>query len=302
MLSRRRRGRDADIPWARRRRRSVDTALVHGSRRRRGRDADIPWARRLSDVAARSRPARASGTLVCPKGAKEGTPLLFKDNDGHRFSTIVPKGVRPGQKFIAHRTPLDQPGFTGADGASYKRVASQSKLAARLPTPMPRPGTGSARSARSARTARSGMSSRPRTGAFRPNTPLGDQEWWEQYGFKGAVSEEKKRERPRGIENGLSESPRGGRGDAAERKPDRPRDDAPAGDYGNGVPNWSPYHVSTDTSEKPPVGLPADAYWFEQWGFRTAQLSEDAIRCQGYGVPMWSPYYKNPVKMPKVKE
>ena len=33
---------------------------------------------------------------------------------------------------------------------------------------------------------------------------LGDQAWWEQYGFKGAVSEEKKR------------------------------------DYGNGVPNWSP--------------------------------------------------------------
>ena len=33
---------------------------------------------------------------------------------------------------------------------------------------------------------------------------LGDQAWWEQYGFKGALSEEKKR------------------------------------DYGNGVPNWSP--------------------------------------------------------------
>ena len=87
-----------------------------------------------------------------------------------------------------------------------------------------------------------------------------------RYGFKGAVSEEKKR------------------------------------DYGNGVPNWSPYHVTTDTSEKPPLNLPADAYWFEQWGFRTAQLSEDAIKKTGYGVPMWSPYYKNPVKMPKVKE
>ena len=86
---------------------------------------------------------------------------------------------------------------------------------------------------------------------------LGDQAWWEQYGFKGAISEDKKR------------------------------------DYGNGVPKWSPYHRMDEKDiDLPPSGLPADAFWFQQWGFRTASLSEEAQKCQGYGVPMWSPYFK----------
>ena len=64
---------------------------------------------------------------------------------------------------------------------------------------------------------------------------LGDQEWWEQFGFKGAVSEEKKR------------------------------------DYGNGVPGWSPYSRVRSGGPLVRTGLPADAYWFSQFGFKMGQ-------------------------------
>ena len=89
---------------------------------------------------------------------------------------------------------------------------------------------------------------------------LGDQAWWEQYGFKGAISEDKKR------------------------------------DYGNGVPRWSPYHRSADLKEgeiREKTNLPADAFWFQQWGFRTGEITEEKRRDYGYGVPMWSPYYRS---------
>ena len=79
----------------------------------------------------------------------------------------------------------------------------------------------------------------------------------EQFGFSGAVSEEKAR------------------------------------DYGNGVPMWSPYFRNPKDYVKQPLsGLAPDAYWFEQYGFRGGKLSEDQIRIQGYGVPSWSPYYR----------
>jgi hypothetical protein len=95
----------------------------------------------------------------------------------------------------------------------------------------------------------------------RSTKALGDQAWWEQYGFKGSMSEEKKR------------------------------------DYGNGVPGWSPYHRADELKpgEKPgeKTGLPADAFWFQQWGFRTGAVSEEKRRDYGYGVPMWSPYYRS---------
>ena len=106
---------------------------------------------------------------------------------------------------------------------------------------------------------------------------LGDQAWWEQYGFKGAISEDKKR------------------------------------DYGNGVPRWSPrvppasffsagsgaarrYHRADEPKageEREKTNLPADAFWFQQWGFRTGEISEEKRRDYGYGVPMWSPYYRS---------
>ena len=75
-------------------------------------------------------------TLICPPGAKPGQQLLFKDDDGQRFTTEVPKGVRPGMKFLAHRKSLGT-GYVGKDGVRFSKVASQSKLRARQPTPMP---------------------------------------------------------------------------------------------------------------------------------------------------------------------
>ena len=75
-------------------------------------------------------------TLICPPGAKPGQQLLFKDDDGQRFTTEVPKGVRPGMKFLAHRKALGT-GYVGKDGVRFSKVASQSKLRARQPTPMP---------------------------------------------------------------------------------------------------------------------------------------------------------------------
>ena len=219
-------------------------------------------------------------TLICPPGAKPGQQLLFKDDDGQRFTTEVPKGVRPGMKFLAHRKALGT-GYVGKDGVRFSKVASQSKLRARQPTPMP----SAAPSQRSSRQP-SGYGSRQPTSrgvgrndpnrakwdidthrttyrapstqrSFPPDTPLGDQEWFEQFGFSGAVSEEKAR------------------------------------DYGNGVPMWSPYFRNPKDYVKQPLsGLAPDAYWFEQYGFRGGKLSEDQIRIQGYGVPSWSPYYR----------
>ena len=194
--------------------------------------------------------------LNLPPGAKPGQQLLFKDDDGQRFTTEVPKGVRPGMKFLAHRKALGT-GYVGKDGVRFSKVASQSKLRARQPTPMP----SAAPSQRSSRqpldygsrqpTARGVGSQDPnrekwdidthRTTyrapstqrSFPPDTPLGDQEWFEQFGFSGAVSEEKAR------------------------------------DYGNGVPMWSPYFRNPKDYVKQPLsGLAPDSRWFEQYGFR----------------------------------
>ena len=97
---------------------------------------------------------------------------------------------------------------------------------------------------------------RPKKAPEGPPSPqkLGDREWWASYGFKGAVSEEKKR------------------------------------DYGNGVPNWSPYSHATSEGPLVRTGLPADAFWFNQFGFKMGGLSEVKKRDYGHGFPFWSPY------------
>ena len=163
-------------------------------------------------------------------------------------------------KFLAHRKALGT-GYVGKDGVRFSKVASQSKLRARQPTPMP----SAAPSQRSSRQP-SGYGSRQPTArgvgsqdpnrakwdidthrttyrapstqrSFPPDTPLGDQEWFEQFGFSGAVSEEKAR------------------------------------DYGNGVPMWSPYFRNPKDYVKQPLsGLAPDAYWFEQYGFRGEEV------------------------------
>ncbi|KAJ1452923.1 hypothetical protein M885DRAFT_525601 [Pelagophyceae sp. CCMP2097] len=90
----------------------------------------------------------------------------------------------------------------------------------------------------------------------RARRSLGDQAWFKQFGFKGAVSAAKQR------------------------------------DYGNGVPKWSPYHHGGGGDEPfERCALPADAFWFKQFGFKTAELSEAQRRDYGYGVPIWSHYY-----------
>ena len=38
------------------------------------------------------------------------------------------------------------------------------------------------------------------------------------------------------------------------------------------------------------TGLPADAYWFSQFGFKMGQVSEEKKRDYGLGIPFWSPY------------
>ena len=230
-------------------------------------------------------------TLVCPRGAQVGQTLLFRDEHGARFSTEVPPGVAPGMKFTAKRHRAPRPGsvatsrgatpmaasFRGRDGGEFKRVHSESKLFHRPPTPAvlnsARPSTSRSQlpSGRSLPSSRKQGSGRPGTSsssrrALPPvadfaDEPLGDQAWWEQWGFKGAMSEEKKR------------------------------------DYGNGVPKWSPYHRANDLKDGEVPGdrtnLPADAFWFQQWGFRTGEISEEKRRDYGYGVPMWSPYYRS---------
>ena len=99
-------------------------------------------------------------TLICPPGAKPGQQLLFKDDDGQRFTTEVPKGVRPGMKFLAHRKALGT-GYVGKDGVRFSKVASQSKLRARQPTPMP----SAAPSQRSSRQPSATARASPRLGA-----------------------------------------------------------------------------------------------------------------------------------------
>lgn len=220
-------------------------------------------------------------TLICPRGAKPGQQLLFRDESGARFSTELPAGVTAGMKFTAKRNRPPRPGsgtqrrenpmgasFRGRDGQEFRRVPSATKLFQRPPTPAvlnsARPSSGRSRPPSSARSRgpATARSSRPPSSrrALPPvpdyvDEPLGDQAWWEQWGFKGSMSEDKKR------------------------------------DYGNGVPKWSPYHRMNEELQGENCGLPADAFWFQQWGFRTASLSEEAIKCQGYGVPSWSPYY-----------
>ena len=93
---------------------------------------------------------------------------------------------------------------------------------------------------------------------------LGDASWWEQYGFKGTISEEKKR------------------------------------DYGNGIPKWSPYNFKPEDPNLPqyvpPPGPmpPADNEWFKIAGFRTGgpdAMSEEKKRDYGFGMPNWSPHW-----------
>ena len=88
----------------------------------------------------------------------------------------------------------------------------------------------------------------------------GDQGWWQQWGFKGSLSEEKRR------------------------------------DYGDGVPMWSMYYHSKRTEEYPPeltATFPGgDAAWFKQFGFRPGgELTEEKKRDYGYGIPKWSPMF-----------
>lgn len=98
----------------------------------------------------------------------------------------------------------------------------------------------------------------PEPSGAKPDSVLGDQAWWATYGFKGSISEQKKR------------------------------------DYGCGIPAWSPYYRSkdlgTDENDKPPINIAPDAFWFKQWGFRTGIVSEEKKRDHGFGVPKWSPY------------
>ena len=182
-------------------------------------------------------------------------------------------------KFLAHRKALGT-GYVGKDGVRFSKVASQSKLRARQPTPMPSAapterssrqpsGYGSRQpSAYGSRqpTARGVRSKDPNRAkwdidthrttyrapstqrSFPPDTPLGDQEWFEQFGFGGAVSEEKAR------------------------------------DYGNGVPMWSPYFRNPRTTS-------SSLYLRLVRAVRVlgGKLSEDQIRIQGYGVPSGRP-------------
>ena len=61
-------------------------------------------------------------------------------------------------------------------------------------------------------------------------------------------------------------------------------------DYGNGVPGWSPYSRVRSGGPLVRTGLPADAYWFSQFGFKMGQVSEEKKRDYGFGIPFWSPY------------
>ena len=49
-------------------------------------------------------------TLICPRGAKPGQQLLFRDESGARFSTELPAGVTAGMKFTAKRNRPPRPG------------------------------------------------------------------------------------------------------------------------------------------------------------------------------------------------
>ena len=204
--------------------------------------------------------------LNLPPGAKPGQQLLSRTTTASASRRKCPRAW-PGMKFLAHRKALGR--ATPARRRPLRKVAAQSKLRARQPTPMP----SAAPSQRSSRQP-SGYGSRQPTArgvgsqdpnrakwdidthrttyrapstqrSFPPDTPLGDQEWFEQFGFSGAVSEEKAR------------------------------------DYGNGVPMWSPYFRNPKDYVKQPLsGLAPDAYWFEQYG-----SGREAVRTRfGSGV------------------
>ncbi|KAH8050669.1 beta-lactamase [Aureococcus anophagefferens] len=241
--------------------------------------------------------------LVCPEGAGPDQPIFFRDR-GEKCKTVVPRNVRPGQRFRVKRSECLLRKRSG-------RGRAQAALRTRRPDGVPELKTTELDAhAKSTQAMMDLMMPRSlRRSVTRPEiTPAdralitayqarqragkcqdegfwkqqgfraaGDpaaltaeeeglrlrraQAWWEQYGFKGSMSEEKKR------------------------------------DYGNGVPGWSPYHRSDELKpgEKPgeKTGLPADAFWFQQWGFRTGAVSEEKRRDYGYGVPMWSPYYRS---------
>ncbi|KAH8064320.1 beta-lactamase [Aureococcus anophagefferens] len=253
--------------------------------------------------------------LVCPEGAGPDQPIFFRDR-GEKCKTVVPRNVRPGQRFRVKRSECllrkkERPRTAQAalrtrrpDGVPELKTteldAHAKSTQAMMDLMMPRSLRRSARQ-RAGKCQDEGFwkqqgfraagdpdaltaekkkdygygapkwspyyrqlepdKVRSKEAQERSTKALGDQAWWEQYGFKGSMSEEKKR------------------------------------DYGNGVPGWSPYHRSDELKpgEKPgeKTGLPADAFWFQQWGFRTGAVSEEKRRDYGYGVPMWSPYYRS---------
>ena len=271
--------------------------------------------------------------LVCPEGAGPDQPIFFRDR-GEKCKTVVPRNVRPGQRFRVKRSECllrkkERPRTAQAalrsrrpDGVPELKTqemdahakSTQDMMDLMMPRSLrrsvPRPEITTAdRALITAYQARQRAGKcqdegfwkqqgfraagdpdaltaekkkdygygapkwspyyrqlepdkvRSKEAQERSTKALGDQAWWEQYGFKGSMSEEKKR------------------------------------DYGNGVPGWSPYHRSDELKpgEKPgeKTGLPADAFWFQQWGFRTGAVSEEKRRDYGYGVPMWSPYYRS---------
>ncbi|KAJ1452922.1 hypothetical protein M885DRAFT_525598, partial [Pelagophyceae sp. CCMP2097] len=211
----------------------------------------------MEDSVARERSADSLETLiVCPRGAAPGQTVLFRVGTA-RYQATVPVGVSPGQKFGVSTRPAP------AVGDAHRRLGAFRPAAASTPDlhRTQRPSTAQSRRPTAAPSPRpsTAQSARPPLQRLPPRRPkLPDQGWWEQYGFKGGMSEEKKR------------------------------------DYGNGVPTWSPYHRSDEPeTAAPPTGLPADAFWFAQYGFRTKAIegTDDQMRAKGYGVPMWSPYF-----------
>lgn len=267
--------------------------------------------------------------LVCPEAARPGQPIFFRDG-GEKCKTTVPRGVRPGQKFTVRRSecrlnPRKAPASRPASAQPLLRDPKKAQPVPKLATEKAAPDPMDLMMPRSLRRAvsrpeitaadrvlidrykarqRAGMCQdegfwkqqgfraagdpdaltaakkkdygfgAPKWSPYyrqsdkvmsqaakeRGAKALGDQAWWEQYGFKGAISEDKKR------------------------------------DYGNGVPGWSPYHRADDLKPgevREKTNLPADAFWFQQWGFRTGEISEEKRRDYGFGVPMWSPYYRS---------
>lgn len=167
--------------------------------------------------------------LICPPHARSGQ-LLYYEADGVQHETRLPPGVKPGDRFLVKRPVPVRPVTARVAPTAAAAVAEPaSSREEAKETPKPRPKTARSR--------------------------LPDQAWWEQWGFRGSISELK-------------------------------RNDC-------GIPKWSPYHRSNDDDAvQQPVNLPPDAFWFKQWGFRTGGVSEDMQRDYGHGVPIWSPYYR----------